>query len=225
MPFARVEYQKLNNSPIRALIIEDPLGGSHLSHSLKSLSDTEVESCDAAENEVISKIHRFDPCVVFTEVFGHNYDAVALLQRMKRELMTPPATVFFSHVVYRNPLAKAFELGLQGYILSSCHVGEVARATEVVALGGLYFVPDASAHLLSLQESPPQKDVSVDKLSNREMEVMKLLAEGLSNKEIAERLFISVRTVESHRARVMSKLNLKNYCQLVHYAIKNCLVE
>jgi len=117
---------------------------------------------------------------------------------------------------------EAFDCGAKGYILKENAFGELAKAIRTVHAGKIYVSSVLSPLLLSgfLENEKKSKD-----LSDREMEVLKLLAEGYSNKEISEMLMISVKTVETHRANIMRKHNFKNIAELVLYAVRNHTIE
>lgn len=131
------------------------------------------------------------------------------------------------------------EAGVQGFLLKSSGMDEVAAAIDTVAEGGTYFSPELLQGLVSiLRTTAPLNGVSSsdddvlhadvssdDALSDREREVLLCVCGGLSNQEIADKLFISKRTVDKHRANIMLKTGNKNTANLVVYAIKNGLVE
>jgi DNA-binding NarL/FixJ family response regulator len=116
---------------------------------------------------------------------------------------------------------EAFAAGARGYLLKEAVANEVVGAIREVAAGGRYVHPELGARLI---ESEPSKDERQDDpLSEREREVLSLLALGHTNHEIAKQLFISVRTAEAHRAHILKKLGLASRAELVRYAIANGL--
>lgn len=112
------------------------------------------------------------------------------------------------------------DLGVKGFILKEADSLEVKRAIEEVLGGSLFFSQDLLINLLKKRKDTVQFD-----LTQREKEVLAMIARGHSNVEIAERLFISARTVEKHRAELLLKTESKNSISLVVYAIKNGLVS
>ena len=120
-------------------------------------------------------------------------------------------------------LAKAFHSGCSGYILKENAFEELAEAIRKTMSGGIY-VSDELVPLMVSGFLSSEKEEKGD-LSGREREILKLLAEGYSNKEIAEMLVISVKTVETHRANIMKKHNFKNITELVLYAVRNHIIE
>jgi DNA-binding NarL/FixJ family response regulator len=116
---------------------------------------------------------------------------------------------------------EAFAAGARGYLLKEAVANEVVGAIREVASGGRYVHPELGARLI---ESEPWADEQGDDpLSEREREVLTLLALGHTNHEIAKQLFISVRTAEAHRAHILKKLGLASRAELVRYAIANGL--
>lgn len=115
------------------------------------------------------------------------------------------------------------ELGVKGFLLKNSDIDEVVCAVREVCAGGSYFSQELLDSLVSnLKES----QVEVEPLlSEREMEVLPLICQGLSNQEIADKLFISKRTVDNHRANILEKSGCKNTAGMVVWAIKNGLVE
>ncbi|MCB9029570.1 MAG: response regulator transcription factor [Deltaproteobacteria bacterium] len=119
---------------------------------------------------------------------------------------------------------QAIQYGADGYILKNCSPDEFLGALTKIA-NGEKFVPSQFTHLLNASSNTEQLDNDpLNALSPREREMFFLLVEGLPNRVIAKQLYISPRTVETHRARVIKKLNLNNNADLIRYAIKHGLV-
>ena len=119
---------------------------------------------------------------------------------------------------------EAFAAGARGYVLKEAADNEVVAAVREVASGGRYVHPELGARLVAA-ESEERRRAEEDPLSERESEVLRLLALGHTNQEIAKQLFISVRTAETHRAHIMQKLRLSSRAELVRYALERGLME
>jgi two-component system, NarL family, response regulator NreC len=119
---------------------------------------------------------------------------------------------------------EAFAVGASGYVLKEAADNEVVNAIREVAAGGRYVHPELGARLIAA-DAEAARQAQEDPLSDREREVLRLLALGYTNQEIAKQLFISVRTAETHRAHVMQKLRLASRAELVRYAIAHGLLE
>ena len=125
-------------------------------------------------------------------------------------------------------LLRALECGARGFLLKDTAEEDLVRAVRVVAQGKPFFSPAIAQSLLedymrSLQQRNQQDSYSL--LTDREKEVLQLLAEGRSNKDVANLLELSVYTVETHRTRIMQKLNLHNTAELVLYAVRKKIIS
>ena len=116
------------------------------------------------------------------------------------------------------------EAGAKGFLLKDSGFAEVVAAVEKVAAGGTYFSPELMPSLVEAMHGSGET-CGVEPLSERETEVLPLVCEGLSNHEIADRLFISKRTVDKHRANILAKTGCRNTASLVIYAVKNNLIK
>ncbi len=120
---------------------------------------------------------------------------------------------------------KMVNAGVKGFVLKNSDIKEVKTALDVVYDGGSFFSSELLQNLVnSLKSTSKSKEVHAE-LSEREMEILILICQGLSNQEIGDKLFISKRTVDKHRANILEKSESKNTAQLVVYAIKNRFVE
>jgi DNA-binding NarL/FixJ family response regulator len=119
---------------------------------------------------------------------------------------------------------EAFAAGASGYVLKEAADVELVQAVREVAAGGRYVHPALGARLASAEVDAAAR-AAADPLSEREREVLRLLALGHTNQEIAKMLFISVRTAETHRAHIMQKLGLQTRAELVRYALANGLLD
>ncbi len=113
------------------------------------------------------------------------------------------------------------EMGANGYLLKSCTQSELIDAIKKIASGQSYFSTDVTLALLKPSANQGQPN---ELLTERETEILKLIAGGFSNKEIGDQLFISHRTVDTHRTNLMKKLDVNNIAGLISYAIRNGIV-
>lgn len=119
---------------------------------------------------------------------------------------------------------QAFAAGASGYVLKEAADTEVVAAIREVANGGRYVHPELGARLVAADTEAARR-AEADPLSDREREVLRLLALGHTNQEISKQLYISVRTAETHRAHIMQKLRLSSRAELVRYALQQGLLE
>jgi two-component system, NarL family, response regulator NreC len=115
---------------------------------------------------------------------------------------------------------KALQAGVRGYVLKEAADSELVQAVRSAAAGDTYLQPALGASLVAEPESQHG-----DELSEREREVLRLIALGHTNAEVAEQLYLSIRTVESHRAHIQQKLRLSSRAELVQYALEHGMVE
>lgn len=125
----------------------------------------------------------------------------------------------------RSYVNEALRRGARGYVVKDCLADQIALAIRTVMSGSLFLadgLPEGPRDLFDLAALPDAGE-RLAELTAREKEIVSHIAQGQSNKEIAECLSISVRTVETHRARIMHKLGLKSHAALIHYAARNRL--
>lgn len=115
----------------------------------------------------------------------------------------------------------AEDIGIRGYLLKDDALNDLVYAIKAIERGEKYMSPSMNSN-----RTKPKTTIPVtSSLTNREKEIIALIADGLTNKDIAEKLFISTRTVETHRSNIMEKLGLKNLSELIRYAIRNGIIE
>lgn len=151
-------------------------------------------------------------------------DGFEVLRQVKATLPGPKVLVLTMHADAEY-VARAVQDGADGYLLKDSAVQDLVAAIEAVQAGRAYYSPPVQrelSELLRAHSAPPRP---MDTLTEREREVVRLVVKGLSTKEIAAELDISTRTVETHRANLMRKLNLKSVALLTQFAIREGLVR
>ncbi len=152
------------------------------------------------------------------------------LTREIRNLLSSPRILIVSMHTKIDYIAEAFQAGATGYVVKESASERLIQGLEAVAKGE-YFLDSSVSHAVveNLMKAPLKEakitNAGYDTLTPREQEVMRHLAEGLSTREVAEKLFISPKTVENHRANIMSKLDLHSTLELVRYAAKLGLID
>lgn len=124
-------------------------------------------------------------------------------------------------------ITKMIDVGVHGYVLKDSNLDDLSSAIKTVLEGKPYYSSDVSAVMISsLMNKDKQKDNnSIENLTDREMEIIKLISEGYKSSEIAEKLELSIRTIEVHRRNLMKKLEVKNTAELVSCALKSKLIS
>jgi len=182
------------------------------------------EACDG--REAVRLCRELSPNVVIMDVAMpqlNGIDATAQAVRHNSEL----GVIIFSMHADESYLVRALSAGAKGYLLKDSAEVDLVRAVQVVAQGRPFFSPQIAQSLLedyvkTLQQRGLQD--SYDLLTDREREVLQLLAEGKSNKEVASILDLSTYTVETHRTNLMHKLNLHNTAEIVLYAVRKKII-
>ena len=179
----------------------------------------EAPSAERAVFEAISG----QPDVVLMDVMMPGKTGI---EGMPTVLQAVPQTKVLVLSMQDDPryVREAFAAGASGYVLKEAADSEVVGAVRAVAAGERYVHPSLGARLVAA-EAEEQRKAEADPLSDREREVLRLLALGHTNQEIAKALFISVRTAETHRAHIMQKLRLTSRAELVRYALAEGMLE
>lgn len=182
-------------------------------------SDIEVvaEAGDADSAARYVRGHR--PTVLILDLNMPGGSGLAAIPKIRQE--SPDTQIVILTMEDETAAAReALQAGVLGYILKEAASQELVKAVRMAAEGRTYLQPELGARLAAEPEP-----TSPDDLSDREIEVLRLIALGHTNNEIADRLYLSVRTVESHRAHIQQKLGLTTRSELVRYAIERGLIE
>jgi DNA-binding NarL/FixJ family response regulator len=171
--------------------------------------------------EVLQQARQLKPDVVVMDLSMPELNGLQATQRLVSELPQVRVVALTGHEdeSYLNQLCKA---GASGYLLKRSAGEELIHALGSVARGGVYFDPGLAAKALARQmkSATLPRDSAAADLSEREKEVLSLLAWGYSNKEIADQLKLSIKTVETYKARVSEKLQLRTRTEMVRYALR-----
>jgi two-component system response regulator NreC len=209
---------------IRVLIVDDhAVVRSGLRHVLEAESDIEVVGEASDMSEAVLEARAQKPDVVLMDVVMPGASGIEATPAVLKE--APEAKVLVLSM-QDDPryVREAFSAGASGYVLKEAADTEVVGAVREVAGGGSYVHPTLGARLVTAEAEERAREED-DPLSEREREVLRLLALGHTNQEIAGSLYLSVRTVETHRAHIMQKLRLSNRAELVRYAIDHGFLE
>ena len=137
--------------------------------------------------------------------------------------------LILSMYTHEDFVLNALKAGARGYLPKNTTRKELLNAIHTIISGEEYFNEQISKLIMKSvvksAKAEQNREVGKDDLTKREIEIIKLFAEGLSNQDIADKLFISVRTVESHKNHIMQKLGLKNNIDLIKYCIRNGILE
>jgi two-component system, NarL family, response regulator NreC len=207
----------------RLLVVDDH---AVVRSGLRMLLDAEPDFDVIAEagnaRDAVFEARAHQPDVIVLDVVMPGESGIEALPRLKKE--APGAKVLVLSM-QDDPryVREAFAQGANGYVLKEAADAEVVGAVREIAAGGEYVHPALGARMVAA-EAQARAAAAADPLSDREREVLRLLALGHTNQEIAKKLYISVRTAETHRAHIMQKLGLSTRAELVRHAIAHGLL-
>lgn len=211
---------------IKILIADDH---SMVREGLKQLIELEddIEVVGQAGNglEAIDKIKECNPDILLLDINMPKMNGLEVIQYMSDNNIATKTILLTIHneVEY---LYKAFEIGVQGYVLKDSESDVLIKAIRTIYDGESYIQPNMASLLFKRMNSSREKDqLGVNKLTKREIQVLKLITEGMLNKEIAHNLCISEKTVKNHVSNIFKKINVSDRTQAAVYAIKNNLVD
>jgi DNA-binding NarL/FixJ family response regulator len=212
------------DGPVRVLIVDDhAVVRSGIRLLLDQEHDIEPVGEASSGREAILQARSTRPDVILLDVMMAGENGLESIPPLLHER---PETKILVLSMQDDPryVREAFAAGASGYVLKEAADVEVVGAVREVAAGGRYVHPELGAGLIAAEATAARK-AEEDPLSDREREVLRLLALGFTNQEIAKQLYISVRTAETHRAHIMQKLRLSSRAELVSYAIGEGLLE
>jgi two-component system response regulator NreC len=209
---------------IRAVVVDDhAVVRSGIKLLLEREDDMEVVGEAGNARDAIFAARAQKPDVILLDVVMPGESGIEVLPKLLKE--SPETKVLvLSMQDDPNYVREAFAAGASGYVLKEAADEEVVAAVREIANGGRYVHPALGARMVAA-EAEARAAAEADPLSEREREVLRLLALGHTNQEIAKMLYISVRTAETHRAHIMQKLRLSSRAELVRYALLHGLLE
>jgi len=211
--------------PLRVLIADDHgVLRAGLRALLKTEEDLQVVDEAADGDTALRLASRLRPDIVLLDLSMPGPGGIEVTRKLKEML---PATRVLILTVHEDEtlLREALNAGASGYIIKRAVESELISAIHAVSRGEIYVHPAMTKWLLKgpAPAAPKRRDPAA--LTAREIEVLRLIAQGHTNSQVAEVLRLSVRTIESHRANLMGKLGLQSRVELVRYAVKNKLLD
>jgi two-component system response regulator NreC len=217
-----------SEAKIRVLVVDDhTILRVGLRMMLNAQPDIEVVGEASDGNQAVSEALRLIPDVILMDIAMPDCNGIEATRQVKR---VQPETRVLVLTMHENEeyLFQTLRAGASGYILKEAADTELITAIRAVSRGRFYLSPSAQSIMvgdyLQRVRSGEEHD-SYNALTEREREILKLVAEGYTNNQIAERLTISPKTVDTHRTHVMDKLNLHSRAELVKYAMRRGLLE
>ena len=212
--------------PIRLLVADDhPVVRDGLVAMLSTQPDLVVVGEAATGAEAVERAAALAPDVILLDLEMPGMDGVEALRQIRAARPDAPVIVFTAFDTDER-IMSAVRAGAQGYLLKGAPRDELFKAIRVVSEGGSLLQPVVASKLLQhMSQQTTERETSADSLTEREMEVLKLLAQGKTNKEIAAALVISERTVKFHVGSILSKLGAGNRTEAVTLAAQRGLVN
>lgn len=213
---------------IRVLLVDDhELFRDGVSSLLKSHNDFQVIGSLSSGEEAISKVSDLWPDVILMDIMMEGLSGIDVTEKLKKSY--PEAKVILLSMEANSKfIEEGIKAGAWGYLPKSVNSRILIKAIQTVHRGEQFFSDEVSEIIFKkfLKKSMGQKPENEDKvLSKRETEVLRHIALGYPNREIGEKLFISTKTVDTHRSNILQKLELKTTADLVRYALKNQIID
>ena len=210
---------------IRLLLVDDhPVVRKGMRSCLQGVGHIEIVDEAVDGREALAKVKALSPDVVLMDIDMPNMDGLEATKSIRKDFPNIRVLILSIHS-NKEYVLQIIRSGAQGYVLKDASLADLVRAIESVDGGEAFFSPDVNKIVLNQYMVEAAEDESGTKLTAREREVLGMIAEGQSNKEMASHLGVGVRTIETHRERVMDKLNIHTVAGLTKYAITNGIVK
>jgi DNA-binding NarL/FixJ family response regulator len=215
--------------PLRIMVADDH---DLMRRGIKTLLESHAgwEVCGEAKTgrEAVEKADELKPDIIILDISMPDLNGVEAARRIRKTYVNTEILILSMH--YSDQLIREIvDAGVRGYIVKSDSDRDLIIAVETLSKHKPFFTPHATEVILSNFNSGgtamPMPELISKRLTSREREIVQLLAEGKSSKEVASSLEISVKTAETHRANIMRKLDLHSVSELVRYAVRNQIIE
>ncbi len=211
---------------IKVLLADDhKIVREGLRRIIEESGEMEVVAEASDGNEAIQKTLKFKPDVAVVDIsMPPGMDGLEVVSRLKFQLPSMPVLILTMHDEEQY-VVRAIEAGAMGYVTKQSAPEQLVDAVKKLYSGGRYLTEKASEALAMRVVRGESSKSGAESLSMRELQVLRKLAQGQTNHEIAESYHISVKTVDTYRSRILKKLNLRNNAELSRFAIQSKLIE
>ncbi len=224
-PTENLKTSKTTSPKIRVLVVDDhPVVRRGLMTCLAGRPSLTVVGEAADGEEALQRVAELRPDIVLADINMPRMDGVRFTEELRRT--SPEVRVVILSVHQKAEyVQRVIRAGARGYVLKDTSPDELVQVLESVHAGNIYYSPQVAQTALTRMVATGGTTPNAGWISRREREVLVKIASGLSNKEIAAKLGVSVRTIETHRERIMRKLNLHSVAALTRFAIAEGLVS
>jgi len=211
---------------IRVLLVDDhTVVRQGLRRVLENDPEIEIVGEVGDGRAAVDAVRRLDPAVAIVDISLPSLNGIEVTRQLAKVSPNTKVLILSMHAD-DGYVRQSLRAGAKGYLLKDADDQDLIKAVVALSAGGSCFSPAVSKLLLEryLEEGPDAAD-ELGVLSDREREVLQLIAEGKSNKEVAQTLDVALSTVESHRKHIMEKLDLHNTAAIVRFAVRKGLIE
>ena len=212
---------------IRVIIVDDhQIIRDGIRALLSGISQIEITAEAGSAEELLQKIRTIPADVALIDISLPGISGIKLTGQLAKSHPGLKVLILSMHL-NEEYISNAFKAGALGYLAKNTTRDELISAIQAVARGEKFLGREVSDVITSgyVRRIKADDESEKEMLSKREVEILRLTAEGLGNKEISDKLFISIRTVESHKNHILQKLGLKSAVEMVRYAIKHGLID
>lgn len=214
--------------PIKVLLVDDhQLFRMGLVNMLSESPDIEVVAEASNGSEAIEKVAKFHPDVVLMDIGMPGQNGIEVTTYIQQNFAESRVIALSMHAD-KHYIKAMLEAGASGYLFKNCTFNQLIEGITTVHQGKKYLDGEATEVLIHSylgHEESPKDLIQETKLSEREFEVLKLIAEGNATRVVAEKLFISVKTVGTHKQNILEKLELRSTVDLIKYALKKGIIR
>ena len=213
-----------NKKKIKVLVVDDhPVVRKGIISCLINKDNIKIVGEAIDGNDAMIKVKELQPDVVLMDIDMPQMDGLAVTEKLRKEFPGVKVLILSTHS-QRDYVLRIIRAGARGYVLKDAPPDDLLAAIVAVDRGEAFFSPPVARIALNQYVEESDQDSPISKLSDREREVLALIAGGKSNKEIATALNIGVRTTETHRERIMRKLDVHSVAGLTKFAIAHGIV-